>query len=115
MLFFQDSLFAAQFYKSIDHNKSSEIEIFEIEKLHVNKLCFEHYQDCLTFLKEKVNSKAVTFPKSPPVGHPASQFCQSANGRSEIFHDQKYNQYDFCAFDEKYIIDSWNFYNRFKK
>jgi putative hemolysin len=46
--------------------------------------------------------------------HPASHFCIKSTGKSEIYYDSENNQHDYCVFENKFIIDSWDFYKRFK-
>lgn len=106
---------AEVFTRYLEINKPSIIEILEREKLHINKQCFDNFVECTKFLKKKANSKPIIKRNFKYIGHPSSDFCLSSKGHSEIFIDKSNNQYDYCSFNETFIIDSWDFYNRYKK
>lgn len=63
---------------------------------------------------EKMQKKKIK-KDTHQAGNPASIYCQSVGGVSEIYTDQENNQHDYCNFQDKYIIDSWNLLKRFKR
>lgn len=90
------------------------IQIQKVQGLSVNAECARKIQDCLK-LVSVVPMKAE--PKGPmgTVGNPASNYCASKGGASVILEDKGHNQYDYCVFKEKYLVDSWDLYRKEKK
>jgi hypothetical protein len=114
-LLFSTQILGAEFTRYLDKNKPLAIQILEKEKLHINENCFKHFKECESFLKKNANPHATADKNHNLIGHPAGEFCTNSNGKPEIFFDAKNNQYDFCNFNEQYIVDSWDFYNRYRK
>lgn len=102
------------FTRYFERTEVSGIEILEKSKLHINENCYKNFEECSKFLKSKIKSKHIENKKNNLIGNPASHFCLTAGGSPEIFHDNLNKQYDFCNFEEKYIIDSWDYYTRLK-
>lgn len=92
---------------------SQKIEITKLEGVKVNSECQKDKIHCLELLNKPVKNPVQSHKES--VGNPASDFCHAAGGSSAILEDKKHNEYDFCLFDKKYFIDSWDFYRKFKK
>lgn len=93
------------------------VKKFNISKLHgiqVNSECIRNKSHCLKLLsQEKI---AVDNKRSDgTIGNPASDYCHSAGGSSEILEDKKHNEYDYCVFEDKYYVDSWDFYKKYKR
>lgn len=94
----------------------SKINIVELDGMLVNENCLKQKKDCLMFfIKNEKKQKKIVQKDHVQAGNPASIYCSSVHGASEIYTDIGNNQYDFCNFDEKYIIDSWSLLKRFKK
>lgn len=110
-LLFSIRIQAEDFVRYLEKNKPSIIKIFINEKLHINEKCFNDFNNCKKFLKKNANSQKSSQKIHNLIGNPAGQFCINSKGTPEIFFDAKKNQYDFCNFNESYIIDSWDFYN----
>jgi putative hemolysin len=106
------SLLADEYLRHTANNKIGSIDIYSVDNLHMNKLCSEEINKCLLYLRAaKGNTKRQLNPEHSP--NLASDFCKKAGGHSEIFSDRKNSQYDFCVFKNGYIIDSWEYFQRF--
>lgn len=94
--------------------KNKTLKISTFDKLHVNAECLQEKKTCLKLIEK---FRAVRFEKeqSGQLGNPASHFCQNAGGEILILEDKKHNEYDYCKISEKYMVDSWDLYRRFKK
>ena len=114
-ILFSTQLLAENFTRYLEKHTPSIIKIFNKDNLHINENCFKNFIECKNYFQKNANSKKMITKTSNLIGHPAGQFCINSNGTPEIFYDVKNNQYDFCNFNEKYIVDSWDFYNRFNK
>ena len=115
IILFSSTAIAEDFTRYLEKNIPTKIQILEKEKMHVNDNCFNNFETCTQFLKKTANNKISKGNKHNLTGHPAGAFCTNSQGMPEIFFDVKNNQYDFCNFNEKYIVDAWDFYNRFNK
>lgn len=94
----------------------SKINIVELDGMWVNEFCYKHKKDCLMFFINKEKAPKKELKKDPlQAGNPASLYCNSIGGVSEIYTDAENNQHDYCNFNDKYIIDSWNLIKRFKR
>lgn len=90
-----------------------KVAIHKWEGMRVNAECVQGPKECLAVLA-KAPVKAEEKGPGKTVGHPASKFCAAKGGRSAIFEDQKHNQYDYCIF-EKFYVDSWDLYRKYKQ
>lgn len=103
-------------FHKINNGAAKKINIELLNGMHVNQKCIEAQSDCLSVLNKlkKTGDKSIApYPKL--VGNPASNHCQQSGGYSEILHDEKNNEYDYCVFNEKYFVDSWDFYKQKRK
>lgn len=109
-LFLSHSLSAEILIHKYSKNASKKIKIEKLNGFHVNDVCIKHKQECLPLLKPaKVQQTKAS--GSGVLGNPASDFCQTHQGVSEILHDKKNNEYDYCLLKGKYLVDSWDFYS----
>ncbi len=96
--------------------KIGKINIVDLDGMSVNENCYAHKKDCFMFFINKEKAPKKQSKKDPQqVGNPASIYCNSIGGVSEIYTDKENNQHDYCNFNESYIIDSWNLLKRFKR
>lgn len=94
----------------IGEGNEKKINVEKLESFHVNDECIKEKKKCLALLK--IPKKTITTKASHDLaGNPASLFCRDQNGKAEILHDSKNNEYDYCVLDNKYFIDSWDFYS----
>jgi putative hemolysin len=93
--------------------KATKIEISFLDGVKVNDDCLKNKKECLLIMNKSV--KPVIQSHKLSIGNPASEFCHAAGGASAILEDQKHNEYDFCLFEKKYYVDSWDFYKKYKK
>lgn len=96
--------------------KVIQTKIEKIESLHVNEECFLHRQKCLRALQSGFSGHHKTVPpQDMQLGNPASTFCQMGGGVGVILEDQKRNEYDYCKVADKFLIDSWDLYKKYKQ
>ena len=91
-----------------------KIQIQKLQGLSVNAECAQESKQCLELIG-KTPIKAVAPGPMKTVGNPASKFCTSKGGASVIMEDKDHNQYDYCYFNAKYLVDSWDLYRKEKK
>lgn len=77
----------------------------------ITKSCFSRGKpNCLAekslLYKKQVKSKTV-----PLLGNPAARFCLSYGAVNLLFFDSERNEYDYCVFQDKSAINSWDLYN----
>ncbi len=118
-IFFTQLINASELYKFTNQNKNKEIiKVEQLEGMRVNQTCYKNQKECFSYLIKAAslgnNNKNNPRPKSSFARHPASAFCNLSTGLSEIYYDQENNQHDYCVINKKFIIDSWDFYRRFK-
>lgn len=87
-----------------------KIKIEKLSGFHVNSKCIENKNECLALISKPKKGETQNLS-----GNPASDFCSANNGKSEILRDSKNNEYDFCVLNDKYFVDSWDFYSLNKK
>lgn len=90
-----------------------KFKVEKLEGLQVNGECLKAREACLAMLAKA----PAPIPKGPEntVGHPASKYCHAKGGASVILIDVKHNQYDYCLFQNKYLVDSWDLYRKYNK
>ena len=91
-----------------------KLSIQKLQGLQVNKECAANSKACLAVLSQAPTKSLGQGPEGT-VGHPASKFCGVKGGSSVILVDEKHNQYDYCIFQGKYFVDSWDLYRKYKK
>lgn len=112
-----DFAYAAQFTFTVD-GKTRKIETQKFNSTNLSADCFQKNAatpDCDAFRilsKKNVEEKR---PDIPLAGHPAAYFCGSIGGLNRILKDEKNNDYDFCEFKDKSLIDAWDLYKYFHK
>jgi len=108
--FFLLSSFAIKaevFTWATEKNKEQKVEIKKLDGILVNDECFSNKTVCLKIIAAVKKDKSQKKPEKGPLGNPASTKCSMNKGQSEILRDGKHNEYDFCLFEQKYLIDSW--------
>ncbi|MBT4791562.1 MAG: DUF333 domain-containing protein [Halobacteriovoraceae bacterium] len=85
------------------------IKIRQLKKVKVNQSCYESKDNCMAL-------KALNIPKKKSIarklaGHPASLNCQRVQGNSIILQDKMKNEFDYCAFSDKSMVNSWDLLN----
>lgn len=116
--FLSTNLFAEEFTHKFDHVPARKINIELLKGYHVNSECHKNKKECLALITvpSDVPSSGTKSNKSVHLrGNPASDFCESRSGKSEILRDVKNNEYDYCVLKDKYFVDSWDFYSQNKK
>jgi hypothetical protein len=97
-----------------DQISVKKIEIKKLESFHVNDDCIKEKKKCLALLN--IPKKNILLKGNFNLaGNPASLFCREQSGKSEILYDSKNNEYDYCVLNNKYFVDSWDFYNKNQK
>lgn len=91
-----------------------KIQIQKLQGLSVNAECAQEAKLCLEVISQKPIKAEAPGPMKT-VGNPASKYCSSKGGASVILEDKDHNQYDYCFFKEKYLVDSWDLYRKEKK
>lgn len=91
-----------------------KIQFQKLEGLTVNAECAREAKLCLELIS-KAPVKTETPGPLGTLGNPASKYCGSKGGASVILEDKGHNQYDYCVFKEKYLVDSWDLYRKEKK
>lgn len=93
---------------------AKKINIEKLNGLHVNIECIQNKKECLTFITNSKKTDPASISQTKQfqhvLGNPASNFCETNKGSSEILSDLKNNEYDYCVFENKYFVDSWDFY-----
>ncbi len=113
-LTFASSLSALELLVRTDSKTVKKIDVSELQGVHVNSECLREKNHCLKILSQekKVLPKKRT---DQTIGNPASDFCHSAVGSSIILEDKKHSEYDYCLLEDKYFVDSWDFFKKYKK
>jgi len=106
-LFSSTYLKAEVFTWATEKNKELKVEIQKLDNILVNEECIKNKTICKKIIDEVKKNKSETKPEKGPLGNPASTKCSLNKGQSEILRDNKHNEYDFCLFEQKYLIDSW--------
>lgn len=107
VLFFSFSLQAEVFTWATEKNKELKVEMKKIDGILVNEECFKNQTVCKKIIEDVRKNKSEAKMEKGPLGNPASTKCSLNKGQSEILRDSKHNEYDFCFFEQKYLIDSW--------
>jgi putative hemolysin len=116
LILFNLNLYSLELSRPVgDGSNVAKIEIFNIDELNVNEFCFKNKKECINFFIKLKKNKNKASKDIVQLGHPASINCQELGGLSEIYTDSSGNQHDYCNFNQKYIIDSWNLLKSFKK
>jgi hypothetical protein len=95
--------------------KGKPLKIEEINKIHMNKRCFQNSEICLSQIKQKIsllnkNEKDEKLLK----GNPASDLCKKIKGYNVILYDMENNQHDYCEINTN-LIDAWDMYYKLTK
>lgn len=101
-----------ELYYQLEKNKTETISIVLINDMKVNNECLKNKKMCLDILSVPVKSKLIEEKLS---GNPASIFCFNKKGESIILRDNKFNEYDYCKFPGGMMVDSWDFFGKYKK
>jgi putative hemolysin len=99
-------------YQIYKDSKKVDIKTRTYKGLHLTADCFKgDIPKCDAFSATK---KAVTPSKSATdsVGNPAARYCNDKNGVSRILITAKNEQFDYCAFNDGSMIDSWDLFNK---
>lgn len=99
----------------IDSNKSEKIAISKMEGLSVNDSCAREKKECFSAIEQGLLENSSIKKDKSQAGNPASLFCQRIKGINIILQDERKNEYDYCKLDNKYLIDSWQLYKKYKK
>lgn len=106
---------AEEFTSNFTRGFTKNIDIELLNGMHVNSLCLKNKVECLSLLKKQTSVKNSPKSQGHVLGNPASIFCNSIGGKSEILKDKKNNEYDFCVLNDKYFIDSWDLYKTYRE
>lgn len=101
------SALAEVFTWTNEPGKKVSVQITKFEGVLVNEECAQNKVTCQKLISSARKQKAPRPKEKGPLGNPASQNCSFHQGQSEILRDEKHNDYDFCLFEGKYLIDSW--------
>lgn len=109
-LFFQTfALLAEEFTFHLSKTKSTKISIQRLNGIQVNAECLKEKKACLKIIDAAKKRKAdMKKNKEGAFGNPASLNCEAHQGDPEILTDKKNNEYDYCLFDNKFLLDSWD-------
>lgn len=110
LCFSQD--FPEELYFQITKSETRRVRIKSLDELRVSTNCFDKKKSCQKFFSAKQN---IIHYKSKLSGNPASIFCAEKKGVSVILRDDKKNEYDFCQFNDEYLIDSWDLFRKYNK
>ena len=115
LIFFQTkSANALELYLKTDSNRTKKFIISKLEGIQVNAECLKDKKHCLELLSKPKNPNEKK-ESDGSIGNPASDFCLVKNGASAILEDKKHNEYDYCVFENKFYVDSWDFYKKYRK
>lgn len=106
--------FALDLYLKTDSKTTKKFVISRLEGMQVNNTCIKEKSHCLEVLS-KPKREIIKKDSDGPIGNPASDFCLSSNGASAILEDKKHNEYDYCVLENKYYVDSWDFFKKYRK
>jgi len=105
------NIFAEEFIK----HDESKITLVELDGMFVNEKCKSESVKCFKALMALKKMPQKFSQNEEQKGNPASEYCQSLKGKSEIYKDKSNNDWDFCEFKNGFLIDSWALYKRFKE
>ena len=89
-------------------NSQISLNIIKLEGVKVTEDCQKNLKcKALMILKDKIVETQV---EGKYVGHPAAHYCLDTKGIELIVRDEKLNEYDYCQYDDKSAIDSWDLY-----
>jgi putative hemolysin len=116
LLTFQTSAFALDLYLKVDPATTRTLRVSLLNGIRVSSECTLEKKHCLELLSKKGHFKNTKSTEvKTTLGNPASINCEKSGGASAILEDEKHNEYDYCVFENKYYVDSWDFYKKFKK
>lgn len=90
-------------------------EVFETKifnKVQLSANCFRksNVPRCQAFEISKIKVKDVVSTR-PGQTNPASMHCDRMSGESIIAFDHLNNEYDYCRFGDKSLVDSWTMFD----
>ena len=106
---------AEEFFLRSSYQSKDVLKLGQFDSMKVNDACLKNEKDCLLQIEAGLKSKKKSKADTIQAGNPASQFCHQLGGVSLIAEDKSRNEYDFCKLSEKYLIDSWDLYKKYKQ
>jgi len=106
---------ADEFFLRSSFQVKDVLNLTQLDSMKVNEVCHKNEKDCLLQIKIGLKNKPKSEVDHIQAGNPASQFCHQLGGASLIVEDKIRNEYDFCKFSGKYLIDSWDLYKKYKR
>jgi hypothetical protein len=100
----------ADTYTMTVDGKTQSLEFKEYQGARLSQSCFKKDKpscDAFSAIGKKVEE---TRPDIPLAGHPAAFYCGSAGGNNRILRKNN-NDYDFCEFKDKSMVNAWDLYN----
>lgn len=79
----------------------------EIQGINMSETCSKK---CTALNKLKPSKLKINNPIPSLAGHPASKLCTALEGMNRVVTNDKNQQYDFCEFKDKSMVDSWGLY-----
>ncbi len=106
------SLTANSFAKEFALDTGEKIikyNIVKVNNISVDDKCAKDIQKCMAYKavkkKAKIPAKSET---ATLIGHPASKKCLNKGGAPLVLTDKLNNEYDFCIFKDKTLVNSWD-------
>ena len=98
-------------YAIFDVNKYRKFKVFESEGLMLSADCQLKKMKCEAF--EAANKKIDKIENPLRGVSPASQLCSTLDGKNLIAFNHKKDEYNFCQFEDKSLVNSWTLYYKF--